>query len=107
MASLNSPLADHNAPPSSQTSSPEARLDAQMQLDREAHVARRAWSMVEADTKPTTSLELCPSLTSTASWPERGLCTDPSSRGRALLYVWDDSALPVVLATLAHLSWRV
>jgi hypothetical protein len=101
-------MADDSAPHVSATDSLETRLDAAAQLEGAAAVARRACSLLEGGYEGEAFLRVvggshaegilggAPAL----YWPELW-------GARALLYVWDDSAAPVVIAALDNQSWRV
>jgi hypothetical protein len=101
-------MADDNAPHVSTTESLEARLEADAQREGAAATARRACSLLEGGYEGEGFLRVvggshaegilggAPAL----YWPELW-------GARALLYVWDDSAAPVVIAALGNQSWRV
>ncbi|GAA1001485.1 HEAT repeat domain-containing protein [Subtercola frigoramans] len=100
-------MADHNAH-STPTDSLETRLDAQVKLDGESRVASRASSILRGGYEGEDFLRVVGGphaegiLTGAPAlyWPELW-------GARALLYVWDDSAAPAVLAALTNQSWRV
>src|ERR1700712_4575761 len=92
----------------STTASLEARIDDAVQLEGETRVAERARALLEGGYEGEDFLRVvggshaegilggAPAL----YWPELW-------GARALLYVWDDSAAPSVIAALGNQSWRV
>ncbi|UFS60181.1 HEAT repeat domain-containing protein [Subtercola endophyticus] len=101
-------MADNTEHPVSTTDSLEARLDAEQERSGAASVVRRAVSLLSGGYEGEDFLRVvggdhaegilggAPAL----YWPEVW-------GARALLYVWDDSAAPAVIAGLRNQAWRV
>ncbi|TIH37438.1 HEAT repeat domain-containing protein [Subtercola vilae] len=101
-------MADNNASHVSPTDSLEARLDAAVELDGADTVARRAAALLAGGYEGEDFLRVVGGAHAEGIlggapapyWPELW-------GARALLYIWNDAATPIVIANLANQSWRV